>query len=51
MSPSLTNPNPRWIDHKDRPGLRSSTFQPCNPTLPNARAAWIQADQNRYDGA
>lgn len=23
---------------------------PCNPTFPDARAAWIQADQNRYDG-
>ncbi|KAG7086207.1 hypothetical protein E1B28_002171 [Marasmius oreades] len=27
------------------------TLQPCNPTLPDARDAWIQADQNRYGGA
>ncbi|KAK0462294.1 Fungalysin metallopeptidase-domain-containing protein [Desarmillaria tabescens] len=26
------------------------SLQPCNPTLPNARDVWIQADQNRYDG-
>ena len=26
-------------------------IQPCNPTFLSARAAWIQADQNRYDGA
>ncbi|KIM34310.1 hypothetical protein M408DRAFT_93800 [Serendipita vermifera MAFF 305830] len=26
-------------------------LQPCNPTLPTARDAWIQADQNRYNGA
>ncbi|KAF5346156.1 hypothetical protein D9758_009963 [Tetrapyrgos nigripes] len=26
-------------------------LQPCNPTFPTARDAWIQADQNRYDGA
>ncbi|KAL1742462.1 Fungalysin metallopeptidase-domain-containing protein [Schizophyllum fasciatum] len=25
-------------------------LQPCNPTLPTARDAWIQADENRYDG-
>lgn len=25
-------------------------LQPCNPTLVQARAAWIQADQNRYGG-
>lgn len=24
---------------------------PCNPTFPDARAAWIQADQNRFGGA
>ncbi|KZV97396.1 putative extracellular elastinolytic metallo proteinase precursor [Exidia glandulosa HHB12029] len=24
---------------------------PCNPTFPDARAAWIQADENRYGGA
>ncbi|KAG8802661.1 hypothetical protein FRC17_006367, partial [Serendipita sp. 399] len=23
-------------------------LQPCNPTLPQARSAWIQADTNRY---
>ncbi|KAK0184108.1 Fungalysin metallopeptidase-domain-containing protein [Armillaria mellea] len=27
------------------------SLQPCNPTFVNARDAWIQADQNRYDGA
>uniref|UniRef100_A0A0W0FQM5 Extracellular metalloproteinase n=1 Tax=Moniliophthora roreri TaxID=221103 RepID=A0A0W0FQM5_MONRR len=27
------------------------SIQPCNPTLPTARDAWIQADQNRYGGA
>ncbi|KAF8149160.1 Fungalysin metallopeptidase-domain-containing protein [Crassisporium funariophilum] len=26
-------------------------LQPCNPTFVSARAAWIQADQNRYGGA
>ncbi|KAK7038841.1 hypothetical protein VNI00_010471 [Paramarasmius palmivorus] len=26
-------------------------LQPCEPSMPNARDAWIQADQNRYDGA
>ncbi|KAF5346110.1 hypothetical protein D9758_009972 [Tetrapyrgos nigripes] len=26
-------------------------LQPCNPTFLTARDAWIQADQNRYDGA
>ncbi|KAI9439560.1 Fungalysin metallopeptidase-domain-containing protein [Lactarius indigo] len=26
-------------------------LQPCNPTFPDARDAWIQADANRYDGA
>lgn len=26
-------------------------IQPCNPTLPNARDAWIQADVNRFAGA
>ncbi|KAF8894987.1 Fungalysin metallopeptidase-domain-containing protein [Mucidula mucida] len=26
-------------------------LQPCNPTLVAARDAWIQADENRYDGA
>ncbi|KII83791.1 hypothetical protein PLICRDRAFT_58243 [Plicaturopsis crispa FD-325 SS-3] len=26
-------------------------LQPCNPTLPTARDAWIQADVNRYGGA
>ncbi|KAI3608437.1 putative extracellular elastinolytic metalloproteinase precursor [Moniliophthora roreri] len=27
------------------------SLQPCNPTIPAARDAWIQADQNRYGGA
>ncbi|CDO72836.1 hypothetical protein BN946_scf185002.g21 [Trametes cinnabarina] len=26
-------------------------LQPCNPTFTSARDAWIQADQNRYNGA
>ncbi|TRM67936.1 Fungalysin metallopeptidase-domain-containing protein [Schizophyllum amplum] len=26
-------------------------LQPCNPTMVDARDAWIQADENRYDGA
>ena len=26
-------------------------LQPCNPMFPHARAAWIQADENRYGGA
>ncbi|KAG7097946.1 hypothetical protein E1B28_005257 [Marasmius oreades] len=26
-------------------------LQPCNPDLPAAREAWIQADANRYNGA
>ncbi|KAH9887360.1 Fungalysin metallopeptidase-domain-containing protein [Cubamyces lactineus] len=26
-------------------------LQPCNPTFLTARDAWIQADQNRYNGA
>lgn len=26
-------------------------LQPCNPTFLNARAAWIQADANRYKSA
>lgn len=26
-------------------------LQPCNPTFPTARDAWIQADANRYGGA
>ncbi|KAJ3512217.1 hypothetical protein NLJ89_g3646 [Agrocybe chaxingu] len=31
--------------------LDALALQPCNPTFVNARAAWIQADANRYDGA
>ncbi|TCD65836.1 hypothetical protein EIP91_002141 [Steccherinum ochraceum] len=27
------------------------SLQPCNPTLPTARDAWIQADVNRFGGA
>ena len=26
-------------------------LQPCSPTFQQARDAWIQADQNRYEGA
>ncbi|KAI3595095.1 putative extracellular elastinolytic metalloproteinase precursor [Moniliophthora roreri] len=28
----------------------SLSLQPCEPTMPVARDAWIQADQNRYGG-
>ncbi|GLB42800.1 putative peptidase M36 family protein [Lyophyllum shimeji] len=31
--------------------LDSLLLQPCNPTFVSARAAWIQADKNRYNGA
>ncbi|KAK7687628.1 hypothetical protein QCA50_008842 [Cerrena zonata] len=31
--------------------LDALALQPCNPTLPTARDAWIQADANRYSGA
>ncbi|GLB35467.1 putative peptidase M36 family protein [Lyophyllum shimeji] len=31
--------------------LDALPLQPCNPTFVSARAAWIQADQNRYGGA
>jgi extracellular elastinolytic metalloproteinase len=31
--------------------LDALTLQPCNPTMIEARDAWIQADENRYDGA
>ena len=31
--------------------LDALALQPCNPTLPTARDAWIQADANRYGGA
>ncbi|KAF8970318.1 Fungalysin metallopeptidase-domain-containing protein [Flammula alnicola] len=31
--------------------LDALALQPCNPTLPTARDAWIQADVNRYGGA
>ncbi|KAH6901627.1 metalloprotease [Coprinopsis sp. MPI-PUGE-AT-0042] len=31
--------------------LDALALQPCNPTFPTARAAWIQADANRYGGA
>ncbi|TRM70588.1 Fungalysin metallopeptidase-domain-containing protein [Schizophyllum amplum] len=30
--------------------IDSLALQPCNPTLPTARDAWIQADENRYGG-
>ncbi|EJD41729.1 metalloprotease [Auricularia subglabra TFB-10046 SS5] len=30
--------------------LDSLPLTPCNPTFPDARAAWIQADQDRYGG-
>ncbi|KAK7685033.1 hypothetical protein QCA50_011869 [Cerrena zonata] len=31
--------------------LDALALQPCNPTLPTGRDAWIQADVNRYAGA
>ncbi|KAJ8517459.1 hypothetical protein ONZ45_g5342 [Pleurotus djamor] len=31
--------------------LDALALQPCNPTLPTARDAWIQADANRFGGA
>ncbi|KAI0641703.1 Fungalysin metallopeptidase-domain-containing protein [Trametes meyenii] len=31
--------------------LDALLLQPCNPTFPNARDAWIQADANRFGGA
>ncbi|KAJ3501374.1 hypothetical protein NLJ89_g9364 [Agrocybe chaxingu] len=31
--------------------LDALRLQPCNPTFVTARAAWIQADANRYNGA
>ncbi|KAG6862518.1 hypothetical protein C0995_000066 [Termitomyces sp. Mi166 len=30
--------------------IDSLSIQPCNPTLPNSREAWILADQARYHG-
>ncbi|KAL1740948.1 Fungalysin metallopeptidase-domain-containing protein [Schizophyllum fasciatum] len=31
--------------------IDSLALQPCNPTMVQSRDAWIQADENRYDGA
>ncbi|RDB18741.1 Extracellular metalloproteinase mep [Hypsizygus marmoreus] len=31
--------------------LDALALQPCNPTFVSARDAWIQADENRYNGA
>ncbi|EKM76442.1 hypothetical protein AGABI1DRAFT_87181 [Agaricus bisporus var. burnettii JB137-S8] len=31
--------------------IDSLQLMPCNPTFLSARDAWIQADENRYDGA
>jgi extracellular elastinolytic metalloproteinase len=31
--------------------IDSLALQPCNPDMPAARDAWIQADANRFDGA
>ncbi|GLB39390.1 putative peptidase M36 family protein [Lyophyllum shimeji] len=31
--------------------LDALLLQPCNPTFVDARDAWIQADENRYNGA
>ncbi|KAK0431441.1 Fungalysin metallopeptidase-domain-containing protein [Armillaria borealis] len=45
--PSGTEGNIVWLHLF----IDALSLQPCNPTLPNARDAWIQADQNRYDGA
>lgn len=30
--------------------IDSLSLQPCNPTMIASRDAWIQADENRYDG-
>ncbi|KAG2003700.1 extracellular elastinolytic metalloproteinase [Coprinopsis cinerea AmutBmut pab1-1] len=48
----LTNPdgsegNIVWM----RLYIDALAIQPCNPTFVQARDAWIQADQNRYNGA
>ncbi|KAK0219279.1 putative extracellular elastinolytic metallo proteinase precursor [Armillaria nabsnona] len=45
--PSGTEGNIVWLHLF----IDALSLQPCNPTLQNARDAWIQADQNRYDGA
>lgn len=48
----LTNPDGKegnivWM----RLFIASLALQPCNPTFVQARDAWIQADQNLFDGA
>ncbi|PBK64975.1 hypothetical protein ARMSODRAFT_1006842 [Armillaria solidipes] len=45
--PSGTEGNIVWLHIF----IDAASREPCNPTLPNARGAWIQTDQNRYDGA
>ncbi|KAK0505570.1 Fungalysin metallopeptidase-domain-containing protein [Armillaria luteobubalina] len=45
--PSGTEGNIVWLHLF----IDALSLQPCNPTFVNARDAWIQADQNRYDGA
>ncbi|KAK0482162.1 Fungalysin metallopeptidase-domain-containing protein [Armillaria luteobubalina] len=45
--PSGTEGNIVWLHLF----IDALSLQPCNPTFVNARDAWIQADQNRHDGA
>ncbi|KAK0467497.1 Fungalysin metallopeptidase-domain-containing protein [Armillaria novae-zelandiae] len=45
--PSGTEGNVVWLHLF----IDALSLQPCNPTFLDARDAWIQADQNRYDGA
>ncbi|SJL18089.1 uncharacterized protein ARMOST_21661 [Armillaria ostoyae] len=46
-NPSGTEGNVVWLHLF----IDALSLQSCNPTLPNAPDAWIQADQNQYDGA
>ncbi|KAL0066366.1 hypothetical protein AAF712_006625 [Marasmius tenuissimus] len=45
--PSGTKGNVVWLHLL----VDALALQPCGPTFPDARAAWIQADQNRYGGS
>jgi len=46
-NPSATGGNVKFLHLF----IDALALQPCNPTLPTARDAWIQADANRYAGA
>ncbi|TFK96755.1 Fungalysin metallopeptidase-domain-containing protein [Pterulicium gracile] len=46
-NPNATGGNAVWL-HLFIDALK---LQPCNPSFVDARAAWIQADANRYAGA